>query len=334
MITQYRVYGRYIKKYFPFKSYPGTTLRGVFGLTLRRISCKTGLKECKDCTVYKDCPYASIYESSSFLKPSARIAAKSGKEGVTNPYTIEDISIQDERISYVINLFGDAIRWEHLVVMAIVGMGFEGLGFDPVSGERRRFIVERIDWFDPYTSNKGVLFTSETGFMHREEAGKPSNLLEVFDRRVREIAEMRVSRVLLYFKTPYLLFSEGKPSYTPNFSTIVMNLARKYSMLAEYHGVGHPFSLAKARALKRLSSKVRLRKWVIEGFRKVVKTNLNGGKKCMGKFAKGILTYELPEDFWKREESFDIFKLLFLGEYLHVGKLASAGYGDYELYFS
>lgn len=334
MMTQYRVYGHYIRKYFPLKSYPGTTLRGVFGLTLRRISCKTGLKECKYCPVYKDCSYANICESSSFLKPSARIAAKSGKEGVTNPYTIEDVSIKDDRILYSINLFGDAIRWEHLVVMAIVGMGFEGLGFDAVSGERRRFIVERIDWFDPYTSSKGVLFTSETGFMLREEAGRPSNLLEVFDRRVREIAEIRVSRVLLFFKTPYLLFSEGKPSHTPSFSTIIMNLARKYSMLAEYHGVGRPFSLAKARALRRFSSKVKLRNWIIKGFKKVVKTSFSGGKKCMGKFAEGILVYELPEDFWKGKESFDIFKLLFLGEYLHVGKLASAGYGDYELYFS
>ncbi|MCD6457799.1 MAG: CRISPR system precrRNA processing endoribonuclease RAMP protein Cas6 [Thermoproteales archaeon] len=334
MIVQYRVVGRFVRSYTPFKSFPGTTLRGAFGLALRRISCKDSSSECKSCSFYRDCVYARVFESSSFVKPSARIASKSGKEGVTNPYTIEVVKVFDDKIVFNVNLFGEALKWEPVIVMAVVGMGFEGLGFDVVNAERRKFVVERIDWFDPYTSDRGILFTADTGFIKRNSKGKLSNLLEVFDRRAREIAEARVRKILFYFRTPYMLVSNGKPVYTPGFQCLVMNLARRYSLLAEYHEAGRPFSVSKARALKNLSAKVRLVSWILSRTRAVVKASIKGVKKNLGRFAKGVLVYKLPEDFWNCEDSLTILKLMLLGEYLHVGKLATAGYGDYELFFS
>ena len=53
----------------------------------------------------------------------------------------------------------------------------------------------------------------------------------------------------------------------------------------------------------------------------------------LGKFVIGKYLYEVDKGFWRRAETDLILKLLMLGEYLHVGRLATAGCGEYSIYW-
>ena len=335
MLVSYVVYGRFVKEYSPLRGFPGLTLRGAFGLALRRVSCRVFSPDCRECPAYGSCVYSRMFESTSLIKPSARVAGKSGREGVTNPYTLELLYVGSRRLRFALNLFGEAVKWEGYALTALVGMGLEGLGLDMSAGERRAFAVERIDRVDPGTGEGRVVFSEGAGFTLSPEGVGYRSLLDVFDRRAREILEAKPRRLLLFFRSPYRLIEDGRVTFKPSFKAVVMNLARRYSMLAEYHGAGRPLEAWEARGLRSLASRVRLSGYyLVKGRVKVWKRSIEGEVKEFGRFAKGVLAYRLPDGFWRSEYSLLALKLLLLGEYLHVGKLAVAGYGDYDLYFS
>ena len=335
MLASYRVYGRFARTYTPLKGFPGTTLRGAFGYALRKASCRNeGDAECRDCRFYRDCVYARMFESSSVLDPSLKAAAKRGLEGVTNPYTIEVHRVGRERLSYSVNVFGEALKWEGYVVTALIGMGIEGIGIDPALGERRKFRVERIDRLNVATGDVEVVYTEDVGFAFKplRDPGKP--LLDLFERRAMEIVDARPTSILLYFKTPFKLVEAGKTQVRPRFSSIVMNLARKYSLLAAYHRAGRKIRPRDARGIKAQSSMVRLEGCMVSGRYRVKKKTIKGGEKDFGVFVRAALAYRVPREFWAGEYALTVTKLLLLGEYLHIGKMSCAGYGDYKLYLS
>ncbi len=43
-----------------FPDYAGSMLRGAFGRALRKISCMTKQPDCKECPLYRTCPYPAI----------------------------------------------------------------------------------------------------------------------------------------------------------------------------------------------------------------------------------------------------------------------------------
>jgi len=112
-----------------------------------------------------------------------------------------------------------------------------------------------------------------------------------------------------------------------------MNIARRYSLLAQYHRAGRPLSLRDARGLARLASTVELVSARHGRLVEVTKRSLVSGERLSyGLFAEGgVLLYRLPRGFWGSPYSRLAAALLLAGRYLHVGKLASAGYGRYVL---
>lgn len=65
-------------------AYAGSAIRGIFGHSLKRTSCLTGIKKCRDCGLKKTCPYTGLFEH------NARQEYRSGmKAAATNPYVIE-----------------------------------------------------------------------------------------------------------------------------------------------------------------------------------------------------------------------------------------------------
>lgn len=64
--------------------YAGSTLRGVFGHALRRLACMTRQKECIDCPLLETCPYSRI-----FATPPSPLLNKSQQQNPPQPYIIE-----------------------------------------------------------------------------------------------------------------------------------------------------------------------------------------------------------------------------------------------------
>lgn len=331
MIASYTVEAVFKKRYSPFKGFPGTTLRGAFGVALRRILCDREGASCRRCARYNDCIYSRMFESSSIISPSVEVASKGGLEGVTNPYTVEVLHTSSTKLRFRLNLFGEALEWEPQVLVALVGMGMEGLGIDPAKLERRKFEIVRIVREVELGSGEEV-YTASSGFVNVGCKWRSRGLLEVFEDHARRIVEARPRRILLAFKSPYRLVRKGRFVLKPRFPTVLMNLARRYTLLAAYHKAGRPLAVSEARRLKRIALSAELESYEITSRVRVTKIGVEGAR-SYGTFVLGTLTYAIPQSFWEQGEALLATELLLLGEYLHVGKLASAGYGDYELYY-
>lgn len=333
MLISFIVCGRFIRRYARFRGFIGTTVRGALGLVLRRISCRVnGVDDCRGCKFYRDCPYAMLYESSSLQNPGVDAAAKRGLEGVTNPFTVEVLGVDQSRVRFAVNLFGRAVRLERQVLASIVGMGLEGLGFDASVGERRRFVVERIDRVVPESGDSAVIYAEASGYIPSEPRLSSRGLLEVFERRARDIIEAGPGKILLFFLSPFRLVVGGRLLDKPPLEAILMNLARRYSLLAAYHGAGKVLDKPTVRGLKALARLAKLEEALIAERGSVGKVSLRGERRSYGSFVRLALSYSVPRSFWSGEHALLAAELLLLGEYLHVGKLASAGYGDYEVY--
>ncbi len=332
MIFSYIVYGRFIERYKRFKGFWGLALRGAFGAALRSITCRYNYDDCKSCPLYRECIYARLFESSSFIKPSARIAAISGKEGVTNPYTLYPLYSDGEKIMFQLNVFGEACSHENALIVAIMGTGIEGIGYDVNKATRRRFMVEKIEKYIPSSKEKYPIYKIDTGYRYIEYKGE-KNLLDVFNEEAKKIAEDKPREIVLLFRGPYKISENGIYTFKPSFKAIIMSLSRKYSMLAEYHDAGIPFSVYEAKRMRMLSEKIKLTHYIIGKTITIRKTDIKGNTKNFGEFAShGVLTYKIPDEIWRSDESITLFKLLLLGEYLHIGKLPTTGCGKYEVF--
>ncbi|MCS7139565.1 MAG: hypothetical protein N3F04_07385 [Candidatus Nezhaarchaeota archaeon] len=219
MLRVYEVEGVFEKNYLPFTGYPGFAIRGAFGYALKKLVCRASVSdECKQCGHYRKCIYAIIFEPSSIIKPDAKIARKGGREGVTRPFTIKIGDVKGNRISFSIVLLGDAIDYEHVIVMALTGMGFEGLGMDLSLGERRRFKISKITCNDVVSNRVDQVYLGDKGYILHERSKAKVDLLSFFLKKAdsfielkpRELQLQRVQQQLtrsiitsLYFSTVY-----------------------------------------------------------------------------------------------------------------------------------
>ena len=333
MIKVYRVYGEFVKDYFPFKGYTGFMVRGAFGMALRKVCCTRSLDiECRKCDCYRKCYYARVFEASSLTRPAAKLATKSGREGIPRPYSVTPLYTSGRNVRFELTLVGrDVIEGEHLIVMALLLMADEGLGIDLTRNERRRVRLKKVYATTPPLDIGYTVFDSKRGYISSPTSAS-SELLEVFAAEAERIAELRPVYLNIQFKTPFKIQISGTPTTRPPLHAIVISLARKYSLLSEYYGVGTPLSVSEARRLKYVLSKsAKLEKGKYKRLRLFKKSLETGGIKTLGVFTIGFYRYRVDPKAWSTDEMILGLKLLLLGRYLGVGRGSSAGCGRYRL---
>jgi len=332
VLRVYEVEGLFEKRYSPFAGYPGLAIRGAFGYALKKLACRVDLNtNCRTCKYYRSCIYALIFEPSSLIKPDAEIARKSGRRGVTRPFVIKVGRIKGGTISFNIVLMGSALEYEHAVVMAIMGMGFEGLGLDKKLSERRKFRVNRIRCLDVINGSTHTVYIEDKGYMLSERPASRIDVLKFFEDKADAFIKVRPKELRLTFTTPTNIRSKGQTLITPHLRYIIANLARKYSLLAHYFGIGKPLKADEAKtiiqgaeAFSELTGcnvkKITLRKSSIKGYVKV-----------LGDFIVGSLSYKLDWKAISEDVARRLIALLLLGKYIHVGNLTTAGCGEYDM---
>lgn len=82
-IARYR-FGIRLESGLKLPEYAGSTLRGVFGHALRRATCMTRQPECGGCPLLQSCPYSRI-----FANPPSEILPCSQRQSPPQPYIIE-----------------------------------------------------------------------------------------------------------------------------------------------------------------------------------------------------------------------------------------------------
>jgi len=334
LIRRYKIEAEFDKNY-EIPQWTGTTLRGVFGQCLKQILCRKTKKICEKCSLQKKCEYQYIFETSPKLFKNPLIARK--LEGITKPYTLEPIQLQENRkFIFYLNLIGkQAINLEPFMILVLKCMSQTGLGRDKKLNERRTFQIQKITAENDLTGQETSIYDENEGYLNYDnKALKTDITIEQIAETAEKIVEKRPDTLQLLLETPTMVRYNGKPILKLEVHHIVRNLARKYSLTMHYHlnkPILTPETATKIAETAGQNIKNRLTK-----VKTIYLTKYSLERKQWekyGPFIKGFTQHQISSNLYENKEIAEwIFKLLTLGKYLHTGTLATAGCGKYTLH--
>lgn len=286
--------------------YAGSMLRGAFGHALRQLACMTRQKECAGCPLIGSCPYPAI-----FAPPPPATHSLQKFSQIPAPYVIEPpawgsrVLAPGETLTFHQILIGRALHELPLIILAWRRALARGLG----AGDGTADLVR-------------VVYCGEAGDeeIHRPEVGTIAAHPQAISL-VGQADDSLTSTVTLRFETPLRLQQNGHalPPDKLQARTLLMALARRASLLAEFHSEGPLVddftALSAACANIREEKSLTWLDWTRFSSRQQQKMRLGG---VVGT--------------WRFEGKLAPFApLLQLGEWLHVGKEAAFGLGRYKL---
>lgn len=277
--------------------YAGSTIRGVFGRALRKISCMTKQDDCKACPLYQTCPYTNIFET----PPKEHQIQKFTQ--VPNGYIIEPPTWGEkyyragELFSFDLVLFGRLINQLPLIAFAFK-RAFE---FNIAGGK-----ADLID------------------IQHYDSNGIISSIFEkdkIIDHSTNiHIPEQYPINLNIEIQTPLRLQENGKPLSVErmNLDRFLKTLLKRISLLSEFHYQSLNFDFDTLIAqIEQISDEKNLvwQDWTRYSSRQQQKMKLGG---VIGQWHLKNVPYE-----WA--------KLLDIGQWLHCGKNATFGLGKYKI---
>lgn len=283
--------------------YAGSALRGLFGHALRHVACVTGAAACPPCPLYRSCPYPAIFDT----PPPAD--ARRVYTQVPHPYIVEPPPWGERGFDK-----GQAFDF-HVV---LVGTALAQLPL--VLAAWRRALAGRVGPAD--------------GAARLERAWAEGDELPVLDGaagRLRVHAKTLPPAplwagggVAIEFVTPLRLTRDGHTLGVDLLAPhdLLMSLLRRVASLTEIQQ-RRPLAVDFA-ALNRAAQRIRGRKalhwidWTRRSARQRQSMTVGG---VLGRWALEGDDADLAA-WWP---------LLHLGQWLHVGKLASFGLGQYRL---
>jgi len=305
-LTRYRLSFR-VTEPLHLPAYAGSTLRGAFGRALMQLSgiSKTDIEEKN--SLFLQSPYAQIFDPQNTTGENAPL---NGLQQLPVPYVIEapltggPRSYQPgETLVFHQVLLGSALNQLAIIILAWRRALLRGIG----SGDGKAELVcveQQIteqNWQTIYTEDEPIIRDHST---------------------VLALPEFHQSQDLhLHLLTPLRLQHQGKilGPREINAAQFLRQLIRRASLCTQVHG-GWQWSLERIRELNALADKVkedrrlRWQEWGRYSSRQQQAMQLGG---VVGR--------------WYLEQvPADLLQILYLGQWLHLGKETAFGLGKYE----
>lgn len=286
---------------FPF--YSGSTLRGIFGKSLKRYSCLAQKENCVGCAMQKDCPYCTVFEN-GFVNAG---------EDNPNPYVIEPMPIgqksikQGEYFSIHQIIFGDAVKKISYILLAWVKTG--NMGFTKERTQARLVKIEQISADNSVT----LLHNFENPDTEEEQSINPDFQIPPAEK---------ASKIKIELETPLRIHHQGHPIIPAKLTAqdFLMSLIRRQENMAKYHIKDYPninFALLREDIANMQMSEADLHWMDWKRYSSRQKTGIALGG-IMGNF---ILTGNFA----------NLYPYLKMGEYFHLGKSTVMGLGKYKI---
>lgn len=285
--------------------YSGSMLRGVFGHALRRTVCMTDRPQCRDCPLVATCSYTQVFE------PTA--APDAPRHATLVPYIVEpppsgraDLSTGDAFGFHVV-LFGAALTQLPLVIYAWQRALAHGLG-----RARSQLRLVRVVFEDPARGDVTVFGDGHERVLRHD----PMLCIPA--------AEQPPAAARLVFTTPTRLLRRGAVLPPPEVRArdVLETLARRVRAAGE--GIGLSAGLPDPRRVGcaadelTLEHDLRWTDWQRWSSRQRQEMHLGG----------------ITGECVLRGDLSPFAGLLYLGQWLHLGKNTSFGMGRYELQLS
>jgi hypothetical protein len=319
-------------------SYLGSTLRGAFGMALRRSACALRRQECSTCLLRSSCIYSYTFETPAVngTEDQRRYATaphpfvlnlETGTEGIQEP---------GSTFSFGMTLVGRAADFLPYFVYAFQRMGELGIGKGRGTFELQRVYnigLCEIPFIPPSPKGGRGDFTlrgnpagHDGSQAHRLETIYEDGVLRMPHEflGLREAQSISTSlapqAVRLQFLTPLRLVFDGELCCDPQFHILARNLLRRLNNLVCLHcgqEADHPLGtlIDKAETVRLVDHRTRWYDWERYSKRQDKRMKLGG---LLGEVSyEGDLQEFLP--------------LLVLGSWVNMGKGTSFGLGRYGL---
>ncbi|MBU0655550.1 MAG: CRISPR system precrRNA processing endoribonuclease RAMP protein Cas6 [Gammaproteobacteria bacterium] len=289
-----------------FPAYAGSTWRGAFGHALRRTVCITREPECGQCLLWRSCVYSQIFET-----PAGKGPLLEKINAAPHPYILHPLATsgrqyaRGEDFSLYLTLMGKAVEHLPYLIHALQQVGERGVG-----KQDGRFALQAVE-------QETAPGSGEWRTIHQ-----PGGSLQALPGCVPDIPPLP-EQVRLQFHTPYRALHEGKLVHAGrfDFQPFMMGVIRRISLLHVHHAgveLDADFKALSdaAEQLAVLDKALRWYEWSRYSSRQHTKVQMGG---LLGSFR---LPVEALEAYWP---------WLWLGQWVHVGKGAVMGMGEYSL---
>lgn len=285
--------------------YKGSTIRGAFGVALKRVLCVLKHQECNRCPLNGTCVYAQVFENLQQAGPN-------GGQGVPHPFVIEPPL--DEKTEYEpgegmdfrLLLFGKFNEKLNYFVYAFQQMGRLGLGRS-VGGKRGEFELKSVQ------AGSTIVFDSGEGSLIPRDPGTLS-LYSLQD------SQPEISRLTVTLITPLRLKFQNSLKDELPFHVLIRAALRRISSLNSHFSDGEPDLdyrglVQRSGNVRTVSSDLRWLDWARYSNRQETRMQMGG---LSGKATySGDLTEFIP--------------LLKYCEKVHLGKATTFGLGKIAL---
>ncbi len=287
-----------------FPVYAGSALRGIFGKSLRQVSCLAKKEDCAGCAALSTCPYAAVFEN-------GYIAVSKGEE-MTNPYVIEPMPMgqkiikQGEIFTFHHLLFGTAVDKLSYILLAWSKTG--NMGFTKERTQARLIQVHQ------------VFENGSIALLYDFEDADAETVSAKFDFSLPE--EQKTTAMQIRLTTPLRIQHQGHPVSAEKLTArdFLIAVIRRQQTIAKQHIPTFPiieFNVLRSDIETADLTQATLHwfDWSRYSSRQKTKIALGG---IMGEFTlKGNLT--------------QLYPYMVTGTYFHIGKSAVLGMGKYEI---
>ena len=288
--------------------YAGSTLRGAFGHALKQLNCVTKAKDCKGCPLIAQCPYPQIFSPHDI--PRANLSLHIQNQ-IPVPYVIEAplrtgrTYVEGELVTFDMVLMGEALEQLAVIILAWRRAFLRGIG----NGDGTAELVSVTHCADVEDANvENMIYTQESPTLATHNAALS---LPTFSQS---------EDVHLLLATPLRLQLQGK-IISPRELTaglFLRQLIRRVSLQIQRQQPD-AFPIEQIREFNALADQVqdeRRLQW-LDWSRYSSRQNQ---KMTLGGITGHLLLKAVPAD---------LLPLIYLGQWLHIGKETSFGLGGY-----
>lgn len=303
--------------------YKGSTFRGGFGNTFKRIVCIGRNRDCETCLLKSRCLYLYIFET----PPPAGTSVMRKYRTAPHPFVIEPcedprtVFEPGERLSFGLLLIGGAMDAIPYFIYT-----FEELGNSGIGKGRGKYTLEDVyvakDGESPPLQGKGA---GGDGLLPDRT---PESIYSATDKKLR--GPVQPQRILgdnswngrlitLSFMTPARIIYDERLTEKPGFHVLIRSLLRRIAHLSYFHCGGDPSRFDFTGAIHR-ATKIALKKENLRWYDWERYSARQDARMKLGGFV-GDVTFE--------GDLKEFIPYLQAGEFVHIGKGTSFGLGKY-----
>ncbi len=287
-------------------AYKGSTFRGGFGSTFRRVVCALKRKECNECMLKSKCTYAYIFETSP--SEDTNIMGMSKYEKIPHPFIIEppmeNLRAYEpgDSLIFQLVLVGDSLDYLPYFIYT-----FEELGKIGIGRRRGKYKLQNV------TSNENLVYSAKD----RMIKNTPPAEIIIPEGIAGNANEAKT--VTLNFITPARISYQRGLTSDLQFHILIRNLIRRLNLLYYFH-CGKTASSMHFKSIIDEAGKISVERNSLKWWDWERYSTRQGVSMKMGGVI-GEITYSGNVD--------PFLPILHAGEILHVGKGTSFGLGKY-----